>query len=122
MDREIAAGARVDDVPARALRARQLTGTTSRRELAAALTNILDAAEECRVDRGTRLILEHAAVVDARDMLLELIARLRDSAPLQDRGVALTRVLVYDRRRSPMFSARRDRTLRQALSEIAGAL
>ena len=85
------------------------------------LGTILEAAEERNADPSSPLIVNHAAVLDARAEIQTLIDRLRSPAPLDPSGIALARLLVRDSR-SPLFSAGADRRLRDALSEIAGQL
>jgi hypothetical protein len=91
LDREIAAGAPIDESPDRALRARELTSPRERRALAAALANILDAAEERQIDACCPVAIEHAAVIAAREDIVELIALLRSAAALEPRAIARAR-------------------------------
>jgi hypothetical protein len=120
LDREIAAGLPTGESPDRAMRASQLTNAPMRRTLAALYANILDAAEECDADPGSPLTVEYVAVIAARQQILELIERLRSSAELQPRGLALARLLVCDSA-SPIFRSA-GHTVSAALSEIASAL
>lgn len=103
------------------MRARQLTGATERRALAACLANILDAAEEREADPSSRLVLDHAAVIASRSEIEALIALLRGDAVLDVRGVALARLLAVDRT-SPLVHQRRGRTVQAALREVLEAL
>lgn len=121
LDRQIAAGRLVGGSSAAALRCRQLSSAQERHAIAASLANILDAAEECQAEGSSRLMVEQAAVIDARDAIVLLIARLRGGETLEPRGLALARVLARDRR-SPMFSPSSGPTIRQALAEIDNAL
>jgi hypothetical protein len=90
-----------------------------RLKLATLYVNILDAAEERSADPGSPLIIEHAAVLAARQELIQLIARLSSREPLEPRGVALARLLIYDDA-GPIFRAG-STTLTVALAEIASA-
>lgn len=118
LDREIATGAPVDASPARLLRATQLTSRSTRHAVAAALAGILDGGEERRVDPGSSLILEHEAVLGARNEILELIALLRSGTTLAPRAVALATRLA-EASDSPVFSRSCPTTIGQALAEIA---
>ena len=121
LDREIAAGASTGEPAVRALRARQLCSRIERQAIAAALTNILDAAEERQADQSSPLNVQHAAVIAARQGILELVELLRSGAWREPRGVALASLLTRDPT-SPIFSSSPDRTVHEALSEIAAAL
>lgn len=121
LDREIAAGAYRDGNPVLELRALQLSRTAERRAIAVCLANILDAAEECQADPGTRLTLDHHAVIGARRELVALIALLRSELAVDVRGVALARLLTEDPA-SPLFRPCADGTLQEAVAEIADAL
>ena len=120
LDREIAAGLPTGESPDRAMRASQLTSASMRRTLAALYANVLDAAEECDADPGSPLTVEYVSLIAARQQILELIERLRSSAELKPRGLALARLLVCDSA-SPIFRPA-EHTVSVALSEIASAL
>lgn len=120
LDREIAAGLPTGESPDRAMRASQLTSASMRRTLAALYANVLDAAEECDADPGSPLTVEYVSLIAARQQILELIERLRSSAELKPRGLALARLLVCDSA-SPIFRPA-EHTVSGALSEIACAL
>jgi hypothetical protein len=121
LDREIARGASPRDSRELALRVDQLTSAPERHTLAACLENILAAAEECRADPGSRVVLDHAAVIVARGEILTLIELLRSEAQLDARGVALGRLLIADPV-GPLMRPCAGRTLGQAILEIADAL
>lgn len=121
LDDQIAEGSGVDRSPALSLRANQLSRAAERYAVAACLANILDAAEECQVDPGSRLMLDHAAVIASRADIVALIEVLRSETAVDVRGVALARLLT-ERRTSPLFRACSGRTLEQAITEIADAL
>jgi hypothetical protein len=90
-----------------------------RLKLATLYGNILHAAEERSADPASPLIIEYAAVLAARDELIQLVARLSSSEALEPRGLALARLLIYDDA-GPLFRAGR-KTLTVALAEIASA-
>jgi hypothetical protein len=96
LDREIAAGLLTEESPDRAIRASQLTSASMRHTLAALYANVLDAADECDADPGSPLTIEYVSLLTARRQILELIERLRSSAELKPRGLALARLLVCD--------------------------
>jgi len=121
LDREIASGAPAETDPARALRAIQLTGTSERTRVAAALRNILEAADERHADPASRVKLNHADVLAARHAIVALIEVLRSDQAVTARGVALSRLLTEERT-SPMLLETSQRTVRQAVSEALVAL
>jgi hypothetical protein len=120
LDREIAAGAPPHESPARSVRAAQLATPATRRSIATVLETILDSAQERRHDGCSPLVLEHEAVLEARDGLLELAGVLRSGEPLSPRALALA-VALAEHPDSPLVSASATHTIRQALAEIAAA-
>lgn len=120
LDREIAEGARVDASPLRTLRARQLSRAPERGAIAAALVNILDAAEECKSDPGARLTLDHEAVIAARGEILALIRLLRSDEAVDVRRIACARLLVEGAASLPP-PASAGRALQRAVSDIVHA-
>jgi hypothetical protein len=121
LDREIGAGVPLDGSPALALRANQLATMRARETIAVMLARILEAAEEFEAASGSPVIVEHVAVLGARAGILELIERLRSAEPLHPRGIALARLLAQDRR-SPIICQSVDRSIGQALADIAQSL
>jgi hypothetical protein len=121
LDREIAAGLRIDDDAARALRARQLTGSTERRQIAACLANILEAADERHADPASALKVNHAEILAARHDIVALIGALRGERVVAARGVALAEILIRDNR-SPLLRCGTGRAVDQAVSEALAAL
>ena len=120
LDREIAAGAPLPAGSDRERRARQLVGEAERRAIAAALSNVVAAAEERASDMGSPVVVDHAAVLDARAGIAALADRLSGGSPLSPRFVALASCLAFDRR-SPLVSVRGGVSIDQALADIAGA-
>jgi hypothetical protein len=118
LDREIAAGAQIENSRPHSLRARELQRSSSRWAIAAALANILDAADERAADPSSRLVIEHVAVLGARDQLMELIAVLRSSGALEPRCIAMARLLTQDPN-SPIYRPCGVEALAQALAQIA---
>ena len=121
LDREIAAGLRVDEDAARELRAKQLTSSAERRQIAACLANMLEAAYERQADPGSHLRLNHEEVLAARHDLVALIEALRSEQALHPRGVALAQRLIHDNH-SPLLVCRAGRTVQRAVSETLAAL
>jgi len=121
LDREIAAGLRLDSDVARALRAQQLTSTAERRRVARCLASILQVADERHADPAAPLNLNHAEVLSARYELVALIEILRGESPVPARGVALARQLT-ESSASPLVRANTRHTARQAASEAIAAL
>jgi hypothetical protein len=120
LDREIAAGAPPEESPARSVRAAQLATPATRRAIATVLETILDSARERQHDRCSHLVLEHEAVLEARDGLLALAGVLRSDEPLSPRALALA-VELAEHPDSPLVSPSATHTIRQALAEIAAA-
>jgi hypothetical protein len=121
LDREIAQAALPDANPARAMRAQQLSSSSERHAIAACLRNILQAADECTSDPGSRLALDHRTVIAAHSEIDALIDRLGSDSVLDVRGIALARLLAVDPT-SPLVCPRSRRALSDALSEILDTL
>jgi hypothetical protein len=121
LDREIAAGLRLDSDAARAVRAQQLTGTTERCRVARSLANVLQAADERHAHPVAPVGLNHAHVLSARYELLALIEILRGESAVAARGVALARELI-ESSASPVLRANTRHTVREAVSEAIAAL
>jgi hypothetical protein len=96
LDRELAAGRRPDDSPAHALRARQLVGARSRRQLADGLRRLIASAEARRPAYTAAIPPRRAEVRAARGVLDALRERLLEDAPVRAGGVALVRILLTD--------------------------
>jgi hypothetical protein len=118
LDRQLARGAAPDETSALALRARQLTSTPVRKTIAVLLGTILRAAAERQAGPSSPLIVDHTAVLAAREQIQRLIELLLSTAALEPRGIAVARLLVRDSR-GPLFCASPGCTLEHALSEIA---
>ena len=89
--------------------------------MAAYLTNILEAAEERHGDPNSSLRLCHAEVLASRHKIVAFIDALQSERPVTARAVALGRLLTHDAQ-SPLFVARPDQTVAQAVSEALAAL
>lgn len=96
LDSAIAAGADVSVDAALALRLRQLRASGQRRAIACRLEHIIAAAAERQEDPVSRLVLDHLAVLAARNQIVALVALLRSDADLAAPGLARARLLVDD--------------------------
>lgn len=99
LDAELAAGADPSRDPALELRARQLTGSSSRVAIATTIHHLLDAADEpleAWRGRGPRPPLQREAILAARSDLLAIADRLSSAAPVTPRTAALAAQLVWD--------------------------
>jgi hypothetical protein len=121
LDREIAAGLRLDSDAARALRSQQLTRAQDRRRVAACIGNILGTADERHAKPAANLTVIDAQVLAARHDLVVLIDALRGEGTVSARGVALARQLIHSGG-SPLLSVRATLTVAQAVSETIAAL
>ena len=119
LDRLLIDGAPADTSPELALRAVRLTRESYRYRLAAeleAVVVIADRDEPCR----TALHMRVDQVREARTMLLDVAARLRDG-PCGARGVAMTRRLLRDPS-SPIYERAGRESLGQAATSVLLAL
>jgi hypothetical protein len=92
LDAELAAGADPSRDPALELRARQLTGASTRAAIASTIHHLLEAAEEPPAawgSQGPRPPLQREAILAARADLLAIAERLTGSAPVTPRCAAL---------------------------------
>lgn len=99
LDAELAAGADPSRDPALELRARQLTGASTRAAIASTIHHLLDAAEEPPAAwraQGPRPPLRREAILAARADLLAIADRLTGCAPVTPRAAALAAQLVWD--------------------------
>jgi HAMP domain-containing protein len=96
LDRRLAAGADATGDRQLAVRAWQITRTSVRERVAAALDAILIDAERPRPHHGAAVCVCGEEVEVARDEILRLAERLRDRRPVRPRGVALARQLLTD--------------------------
>ena len=120
LDAELAEGLDPGGQPELALRARQLTRTSTRAGLARTLRNLLDAAEEPPHTwplGDSRPPLRRDAVLAARDDLVEIADRLAFPEDVPPRAAALTAMLIWDSA-SPVYAAHTD----ASVAEWAGAV
>jgi hypothetical protein len=96
LDRELAAGADPNDDPLRGERARALVGERERGVLAASLERLIADAETPPRPFSSRAPLARTAIRDSRGDLEQLVERLRASAYISPRGVAMLVRLLTD--------------------------
>jgi hypothetical protein len=102
LDRALADGADAAGSPDLALRAAQLESARVRAGYAAALRNVLDAAEEPRRPISSAAPLNRRAIRFARPALVDFAAALTHSGHVRARGVAIAATLLRDPD-SPLF-------------------
>jgi hypothetical protein len=120
LDYELAEGGHPHSRPELELRARQLQRPRTRRSVAGAIEGLVHSARGRDVMTAVVLPRRHA-VLDAREPLLELAARLRAPAPAAPRGVALAGLLLVHPL-SPVNSGRAVRTIEDWVAEAHAAL
>lgn len=96
LDRQIAAGADLQSSPLLAARARSLVGARSRRHLAAGMTRVLKSTERSGYGLSAAVAPDRREVLAARVVIGTLERRLRSSAPVDPRGVAVLQRLLTD--------------------------
>jgi hypothetical protein len=96
IDSELAQGASPDADLARALRARRLTSTRTRRALASGLGNLIGQAKTPTAGAFSSVPLQRGRVLAALDDLEQLQRCLLVAGPIAVRGVALTKELLTD--------------------------
>jgi hypothetical protein len=123
LDRELVAGRPPESTAALALRARQLIGRRTRQRVARNLRRAVAYA-----DRGegrppfSAVVTDRAAVRAGREAILGLAERLEDGGPVNPIGVVLAQRLLTDGLGSPLFNPRCERTVDQAVWDVADAL
>lgn len=122
LDRAIVSECPCESTSALALRARQLTDPHTRRQLASQLRGTVDYVYR----RGPRpimtaVVIKPAAVRTGWHAILGLAQRLEGSAPVQPRGVVLTRRLLTDGL-GPLCNPNSEQTLTEAVWDVLDAL
>jgi hypothetical protein len=121
LDRQLASEQACECSGALALRARQLTDVGTRRGLARGLRGTVDYVDRHRSGGVvTTVMIDRSAVREARELILGLAERLEGPAPVNPRGVALTRLLLTEGV-SPLYSTA-EQTVAQAIWEIQDGL
>ena len=121
LDAALAAGADPCESPALAYRAARLTADDNRLRLAAWIANALDAVEHPPRFRGVAIQPHGAAMRSAAPRFEEVYERLRSSAPIYARGVAMLERLRRDGG-GPVYAPRLPDDLRGEVDLIAEAL
>ena len=120
--RRLAAGVSPAESPELARRAQQLCSPRNRRVLARGLERVIDAAEERPQPYSSAVPLRRAAILDAREGMLELAAELRDTnQDVNVRGIALVESMLTDGG-SPLYLQNDEENLDGAISHARAAL
>ncbi len=122
LDRQIAAGHPLDADADLALRARQLVAPRSQHQLARNLRGILGYVERTPSRRTiSAVMIEPRAVRMGRSAIIDLAEQLERAAAVNPRGIVLAKALLTDGL-SPLFDARSERTVTEAVREVQRAL
>jgi hypothetical protein len=120
--RRLAAGASPTESPELARRAEQLRSARNRRVVARGLERIIEAAEERPHPYSSAVPLRRAAILDAREGILELAAELRETTQAVNvRGIALVERLLADGG-SPFYVENDEESLDRAITHARAAL
>ena len=96
LDRHLAAGARPQTSAAMALRAQTITGSRSRKRLAAGLTGALRTADDAGPRISAAVRPDRREVLATRTVLCAIERRLRAPEPVAAHGMAMLQVLLTD--------------------------
>jgi hypothetical protein len=123
LDRQLVAGCPCESTAALALRARRLIDRRTRKRLARNLRGAVAYADRCeRHAPFSAVVTDCAAVRAGREAILGLAERLEEGAPVHPRGVVLAQRLLTDGLDSPLCNRCCQRTVDQAVWEVADAL
>jgi hypothetical protein len=123
LDDRIAGGCSYDSSARLAVRARQLTHPWARQRLARDLRRVVEYADRVGTRRFVSPIrVEPTAVRSGREAILGLAELLDRPAPVSPRGIVLTRKLLTDALNSPLFDRYCERSVAEAVLDVAGAL
>jgi hypothetical protein len=121
LDEQLARGADPETSPDLSLRAASLRSADGRSELANGLVEHLGDARGPNLGAfSTKSRRRDAAIVEAAEALLAVVARLRDEGPVEVRGVAMVALLLNDR--GSALHGGRAVELREALTAAHEAL
>ncbi len=118
LDRDLAAGADPTDCPRLAARAAHLTCPATRARLAGTVERFVRAAE-LPATRG-HVHPARGGVRANRALMLELVARLREDAPVYARGVAACQLMLRDGTGPAYVEGQGEALTRQLRSILAG--
>ncbi len=122
LDRQIAVGHRYEATDALALRVRQLTDQSTRRQIARELRGVVDYVDNREPGPViSSVVIEPAAVRAGRESILGLAERLEATAPVSARGVVFAWALLTDGI-SPLYNPYSERTVSEAVFEVQDAL
>jgi hypothetical protein len=96
LDREVEAGARAHVGTALALHVARLTSTREREQIARAFRLHVRDADQPYRGYSSRVMVDRAGVLAARDLIDEVNLRLLSPHPVQARGMARLRLLLTD--------------------------
>jgi hypothetical protein len=123
LDRRLVAGCQCESTAALALRARQLIDRRTQQRVARNLRRVVAYADRSeRRAPFSAVVIDCAAVRAGREALLGLAERLAEGAPVHPRGVVLAQRLLTDGLDSPLCNPRCERSVDQAVWEVADAL
>jgi hypothetical protein len=118
LDRALAAGADPTECPRLAARAAHLTCPHTRARLAGTVERFLQAAE--LPTSRSRVHPARGGVRANRALILELVARLREDAPVYARGVAACELMLRDGTGPAYVDGQGEALARQLTSVLAG--
>jgi hypothetical protein len=122
LDRQIAAGRPYRSTAPLALRARQLTESRTRWQVAGSLRDVVEYADYRATHRViSSVVVEPAAVRRARHAILGLAERLEGQDPVSPVGVAGAQRMLTDGL-SPLFNRNSERTVIQEIWNVQDAL
>jgi hypothetical protein len=122
LTRELASGVPAGASPELALRASQLSSRRGRRQMAGVWRHTVEDAHH-PVARITSIPpIRRRAVLDADDVITDLIARLGADEPVAVRGLAMLNRVVTDGADSPLYSPAEPGALRRQLEMAAEAM
>lgn len=117
LDREVEAGARAHVGTALALHAARLTSTREREQIARAFRLHVRDADQPYRRSSSRVMVDRAGVLAARDLIDEVTLRLLSPHPVRARGMARLRLLLSDGA-GPLYTRWRG----SLVAELRGAL
>jgi hypothetical protein len=122
LDRRLASGASPNESPALRRRARKLTSNRKRRSLAAAVSRLVDEADQPARPLTAAVPIQRGAVRACRPLLLMVVEDLKDEQlPVSAKGIALMEQLLRDGG-SPVYAPLGERALEEALRHAHAAL
>jgi hypothetical protein len=121
LDQALAAGASPDSGAALSLRANALIGAAARRHLARSIRRLLDDARRPFGPLTPGIPICRPTVLASADALSVLAARLTSGRPVDDRGVAMLRLLLIDGG-GPIYCRPAANDLKPSLAALTAAL